>query len=174
MVSVYFFVDADYDIERDKRIPQTGILIFLNKAPILWYSKQHSTADNSTLSNHFIALKISTELVEPLWYKLQMFGIPIEGPSNMFCENEYVYKNVPTPKLTLKKKTVSICYNKCREAVADGVSRISKEVTATNLDNLSNKLLVQIRRETMLEKFTYWSICEVFFFERRGSEKLKD
>ena len=84
-----------------------------------------------------------------------MFGIPIEVPSNMFCNNESVYKNVLTPESTLKKKNVSIFYHKCREAVSSGVSWIDKDGAATNLADLFTNMLVHIRRETLLDKFTY-------------------
>ena len=84
-----------------------------------------------------------------------MFGIPIEGPTGMFCNNEAVYKNAWNPDLELKKKNVIICYRKCREAVATGVARIAKEETATNSADLYTKMLVKIRRETLLDKFMY-------------------
>ena len=74
-----------------------------------------------------INLKTATELVKSLWYKLCMFGIPIKGPTNVFCDNESVYKNVSTPDLTFNNNSVSILYHKFREAVANGVSQISKE-----------------------------------------------
>ena len=73
----------------------------------------------------------------------------------MFYNNGAVYKNTSTPESTLKKKNVSIFYHKHREAVAAGVARISKEGTGTNLDYLFTKMLVQIRSETFLDKFTY-------------------
>ena len=84
-----------------------------------------------------------------------MFGTPIEGPTNMLCDNEDVYNNTSTPELTLNKKNVSICYYKCRKDVAAGVDRISKEGTATNLPDLLTKILVHIRRETLLYKLKY-------------------
>ena len=73
----------------------------------------------------------------------------------MFCDNEAVYKHMLTPESTLKNKNVIVCYHKRREAVASGVARISKEGTGTNLDYLFTKMLVHIRRGTMLDKFTY-------------------
>ena len=73
----------------------------------------------------------------------------------MLCDNEAVYNNALTPELILKKKNVSIFYHKFSEAVASGLDRIYKEATATNLANLSTKMLVQIILETMLDKFTY-------------------
>ena len=55
-----------------------------------------------------------------------MFGSPIEGPTNVFCDNEAVFKNALTPDSTLRKKHTSICYHCCREAVASGTVRIAK------------------------------------------------
>ena len=84
-----------------------------------------------------------------------MFGVPIEGPTNIFCDNEAVTKNCGIPESTLKKKHHSIAYHRNREAVAAGTCRIAKEDTATNLADLFTKVLSQIRREELLDKFTY-------------------
>jgi hypothetical protein len=83
-----------------------------------------------------------------------MFGVPIDGPSNVFCDNEAVYKNSSLPESTLKKKHHSIAYHRCREAVAAGTVRVAKE-GKTNLSDLFTKLLPQPRREELLDKFTY-------------------
>ena len=86
----------------------------------------------------------------------------------MFCDNESVYKNLSTPKSTLKEKDLIILYYKCREAVAAGLAQIDKEGMSNNLAGLFTKILVHIRRETFLDKFTYWFIFEVVLFERWG------
>ena len=148
-------MDADDERDRDTRKSQTGFLISFNNSLLTWYSKRHNTVDTSTFSGKFIFIKTSTELVETLWYKLRMFDIPIEGPTNMFCNNEAVYKNASTPELILKKKNVSICYHKFKEAVSNGVNRIAKEGKATNLADLFTKMLVQTRRKNLLDNFTY-------------------
>ena len=109
MVSTDYFVDTDHAGDRATRITQTGVLIFFNKAPTLWYSKRQNNVKTSTFLSEFISLKTATELVKALWYKFQMFGIPLEVLINMFCINEAVYKNALTPELTLKKKNVRIC-----------------------------------------------------------------
>ena len=87
----------------------------------------------------------------------------------MFYDNEDVYKNKSTPEPTLKKWSVIIFHHKCTEAVSAGVSRTAKEGTATNLADLFTKMLAQIRRETMLENFTYWFIWDVVLSDRRES-----
>jgi len=100
-------------------------------------------------------LKHAVELIEALRYKLRMFGIPVEGPSNVYCDNEAVYKNASTPNSVLNKKHHSIAYHYCRQAVAAGVIRISKEDSKTNLADLFTKILPRATREFLLDLFTY-------------------
>jgi hypothetical protein len=68
---------------------QTGILILCNKAPIIWLSKGQNI-ETSTFGSKFQAMKNAVELIEALRYKLRMFGVPIEGAMNIFCNNEAV------------------------------------------------------------------------------------
>ena len=96
-VSTHCFVDANHAGNKVTIRSQTGILIFVNKAPIISFSKRQNTVETSTFGSEFTALKNAVELVEDLRYKLCMFGVPIEGPTNVFCDNELVYKNVSTP-----------------------------------------------------------------------------
>ena len=100
-------------------------------------------------------MKQAIELVKALRYKLRMFGIPIEGPASMYCDNEAVYKNVSIPSSVLNKKMHGISYHYCREAVASGVARVAKEDTRTNLSDLFTKVLTRARREELLDKFMY-------------------
>jgi Reverse transcriptase (RNA-dependent DNA polymerase) len=155
MMSTHCFVDASHGSDRATRRSQTGILIFCNKSPIMWHSKRQNTVEASTFGSEFQAMKNAIELIESLRYKLRMFGVPIEGPTNIFCDNEAVYKNTSMPESVLKKKHHSIAYHRCREAVAAGTVRVAKEGTKTNLGDLFTKLLPQPRREELLNKFTY-------------------
>ena len=111
--------------------------------------------ETSTFGSEFQAMKNAVELTESLRYKLRMFGVPIDGPTDIFCDNEAAYKNTSLPESTLKKKHHSISYHRCGEAVAAGTVRVTKEGTRTNLSNLFTKILPQLRREELLDKFTY-------------------
>ena len=97
-------------------------------------------------------MKTAVEQVEALRYKLWMFGIPMEGPTNVFCDNEAVFKNTSIPDST---KHTSICYHWAREAVAARTMQVAKEGTATNLANLFTKPLTDSRRAFLLDRFTY-------------------
>ena len=155
MVSTHCFVDSDHAGDKVTRRSQTGILIFVNRAPILWYSKRQSTVETSTFGSEFIAMKTVVEQVESLQYKLHMFGVPLEGPTNMYCDNGAVFKNASILDSTLKKKHTSICYHRCREAVASCIVRVAKEGTLTNLSDLFTKPMPQANREAILDRFTY-------------------
>ena len=69
-----------------------------------------------------------------------MFGIPLDGPARIFCDNEAVYKSTSNPEATLKKKHNAIaCHHKARESIAAGILQIAKEDGKTNIaDILTN------------------------------------
>ena len=149
------FVDADLAGDKVNRRSMTGVLIFLDRAPIHFHSKKQATVEASTFGAEFIAMRTAVEMSESFRYKLRMFGIPIDGPTNIYCDNEAVYQNTVIPESTLKKKHHSIAYHRCREAVAAKTIRVAKQGTTKNLADLFTKTLSQSRREFLLERFTY-------------------
>ena len=154
-VSTHCFVDADLAGNTVTRRSQMGILIFVNRAPVIWHSRRTSTVESSTFGAEIVAMRNAIDMIEGLRYKLRMFGIPIEGPTNVFCDNEAVTKNCSTPESTLKKKHHSISYHRNREAVAAKTIRIAKEDTKTNLSDLFTKVLPAFTRNALLDKFMY-------------------
>ena len=93
IMTTHCFVDANHAVEKVTRRSQTGIMIFCNRAPILWFRKRQNSVESSNFGSEFAALKNVVELVTALRYKFRMFGVPIDGPIYMFCDNETVYKN---------------------------------------------------------------------------------
>ena len=154
-VSISVFVDANHAGDKSDRRSQTGILIFINKSPVHWYSKKQNTVEASTFGAEFCAMRTAVEMIEALRYKLRMFGVPIDGPANVYCDNEAVYKNTTIPESVLKKKHHSIAYHRCREAVASKTMRVAKQGTTKNLADLFTKILTAMRRNFLLERFTY-------------------
>ena len=119
----------------------TGIFIFVQNAPIIWFLKRQNMVEAATFGSEIVALRICKERIVALWYKLQMFGIPVEGPANVFCDNHGVVKNVSILELTLMKKHNAINYHTVREAVAAGILWVGKEDNETNLADLLSKVL---------------------------------
>ena len=150
-VSIHCFVDALHTSEMLTRRSHMGILIFLNKAPILWYTKKQNAVESSTFSSEMVALRIAKEMVQALQYKLRMFGVPISGPANMYCDNELVVKSTTRPESVLKKHHNAICYHAVREAVAAGIIRIFHEPGETQLADILTKSLPGPRRCKLLQ-----------------------
>ena len=117
-VSTHYFIDSEHATDKVTRISQTGLLLFVNHAPVVWNSKRQNTVETTTFGSEFIAMKTVVEQIEALQYKLKMFDIPIEGSTNVFYDNKAVFKNTTIPNSTLKKKHTSICYQLCRKGVA--------------------------------------------------------
>jgi hypothetical protein len=71
------FVDANHAGDKITRRSQTGFIMYLNNAPIDWFSKKQNTCESSMFRSEFVAMRIATEQIKALQYKLRMFGIPI-------------------------------------------------------------------------------------------------
>ena len=117
-----------------------GVLIYLNRAPIIWYSKKQNSVETSTFGSEFTALKTGIEMIKGLQYKLQMMGIPIEGLAHVRKDNMSVVNNAMKPESMLKKKSNAIAYHFIRESVASGMCKIAYEPSETNLANLLTKI----------------------------------
>ena len=129
---------------KKNRRSHTGVLIFVNRAPILWFSKRQTTVETSTFGSEIIALRIAVELVEGLRYKLRMLGVSIDGPCDVFCDNNSVVLNTTRPESPLKKKHCSVAYHKARECIAAGIIRIAKENGKTNIADILTKLVTGV------------------------------
>ena len=140
-VSTTFYVDADHAGDTVNRRSHTGILGYVQGAPVLWYSKRQATIETSTHGAELVATRIAVEFIESLRYKLYMFGIPLDGPTILLCDNQSVVHNGTRPDSVLKKKHNSISFHKIREAVAAGYVEIHKIATEDNLADLLTKVL---------------------------------
>ncbi len=119
VVTATCFVDADHAGCKVTRRSQTGIITYANKALILWYSKRQNTMESATFGSEFIGLKTAIYQIDALQYKLCMFGIPLNGPTTVFCDNEAVVLNA-----THAESTLCIAYHQCHEAQAAGYVKI--------------------------------------------------
>lgn len=140
-VTISCFVDADHAGCRETRRSHTGVIIYVNRAPILWFSKRQNTVESSTYGSEMLAVRIAIEMIEGLRYKLRTFGVTVDGPCNVFCDNNGVVLNTTNPDSKLTKKHASINYHRVREAIAAGTIKVAKEDTKSNLADCLTKLL---------------------------------
>jgi hypothetical protein len=99
-VTISAFVDANHVGNKVTRHLHTGIIIYVQNAPILWYSKRQNTVEVATLRSEMVAWQICKELIVAICYKLRMFGVEVHSPANVFCDNHGVVKNVSIPEST--------------------------------------------------------------------------
>jgi hypothetical protein len=48
---------------------------------------RQNTVKSSTFGSELVASRICEDLIVAFRYKLGMFGVPIDGPANAFCDN---------------------------------------------------------------------------------------
>ena len=120
-VDINIFVDANHAGNNMTRRSHTGISIYCNCSPIVWFSKKQNTMETSTFSSEIIALNIAVELVKGLRYKLRMIGVPIIGPASIFCDNKLVVINTTFANSVLKKNHCAVAHGKVKSAIACGV-----------------------------------------------------
>ena len=154
-VSTTCFVDADHAGCRLTRRSHSGILIFVNRAPILWYSKRQATVESSTFGSETVALRQAVDMIEGLRYKLRMMGIPIDDATTIFCDNDATVKATTRPESTLKKKHNAINYHRIREAQAAGHVRIAWIDGNENLADVLTKVLVGQKRRYFLSRILW-------------------
>ena len=133
------FVDADHAADTVTRRSRSGFLCYLNSAPITWFSKKQTSVETSSFGSEFVAMKHGTEYVRGLRYKLRMMGIPVEGPTYIYGDNQSVLFNTTIPESTLKRKSQSICYHFVREGSARDEWRTAYVNTKDNPSDLMTK-----------------------------------
>ena len=85
-VSISMFFGAELVGEKSNRRSQTGVLICMKKDSIHWYRKRQATCEAITFGEEFCDMKTSVNMVKAIHYKLLMFGVPIDGYANVFCD----------------------------------------------------------------------------------------
>jgi len=165
-VQIICYVDANHAGNLLNRRSHSGILIYVNNTPVIWYSKRQNTVETSSFGSEFVTLRTATELVEALRYKLRCFGVRLDGPASIFCDNKSVVTNANLPTSMLNKRHNAICYHRVRESQAAGRIRVGWIPGERNLADLLTK--------TTMAGNARHSIVEVIFHNKAAKWKEKD
>ena len=149
------FVDSSHASNKITRRSHTGFVIFINRAPITWYSKRQNTVESSTFSSEFIALKTCTEAITALQYKLQMFGVPNDDSTKVLCNNKSVVKNSSKLDSVLNKKHCALAYHAVRWAVTASIIAVGWIPTDYNIADAFTKRLTSVKRDQLFGSWTY-------------------
>ena len=102
-----------------------------------------------------MAMKVCMEHIVALRYKLRTFGVPLDGPTDVLCDNQAVVNNTSKFESVLNKKHSSIAYHAVRWAVAADTLRVGKVDTDENLADPMTKRLSVAKRTYLFGNWTY-------------------
>ena len=92
-------------------VSMTGILEWVNKTPMDWYSKKQNTAESSTYGSEFIASRTATKRTMDSRTTFRYFGVPVKGSSHMFGDNGSVVDSSTIPHSRLNKRHIVLSYH---------------------------------------------------------------
>ena len=91
-------------------------------------------------------------MVEALMYKFSTFGLNLEVPTEVYCDNKSVVTNFSVPSSVLNKRHNAIFYHRVREPQASRTLRVVCITGEYNLaDLLTNTTMTVNMRHGMVE-----------------------
>ena len=66
LVTISAFIDANHVRNKITHCLHTGILIFVQNTPIIWFSKRHNMVESSTFGSELVVCRICKELIVAL------------------------------------------------------------------------------------------------------------
>ena len=125
-VKIKTLLDADHAGNVITRRSHTGILIFVNNALIVQYSKKQNTVESATFGAEMVAMRVARDLTVALRIKLKMFGSQ------------------------LRQVIDSVNHHIIRESAAAGILRVAKIPTDYNTSDALTKVLPMYKRNNLL------------------------
>ena len=120
-VTLSHYVDANlyHDMLTGQSV--TGIIHFVNKCPIDWYSKKQGTVETATFGSKSSAARTATEHIIDLRTTLRYLGVPIRESTYLFGDNKTVVDSGSLPHAKLHERHMMLSYHRVREAIASGM-----------------------------------------------------
>ena len=109
--------------------------------------------ETSYFGLEFVSLRIATDLVEFLIYTPRCFGLRLDGPDSIFCDNKSVVTKSSVPTSRLNRCHNEIYYHQVRESQAvvkihagwfPGESNPADLLTKTTMAGNYRHLIVEI------------------------------
>jgi hypothetical protein len=119
----------------------SGIIHFFNKTPVISFWKEQKTVETANHGSEFMVACQAAKQIIDLRYALRMMGIPLDGPSWMFGDNESLISSATFPHYTLNKRHNAISYHCVRECIAAKVLYLLHVSGKLNLTDMLTKPL---------------------------------
>ena len=112
-VTLTHYVDANLYHNMLTGHSVAGILHFMNKTPIDWYSKKQATVETVMYGSEFVAACTCIDQVMDLRLMLHYLGVPIREKSYMFGDNKSVVDSSTKPHSKLHRGTMHCPFTVC-------------------------------------------------------------
>jgi hypothetical protein len=86
-----------------------------------WFSKKQATVKTATYGSEFVAARTCVEQTMDLRTTLRYLGVPVQGKSFMFGDNESVVGSSTKVHAKLHKRHNALSFHRVREAIASGM-----------------------------------------------------
>jgi hypothetical protein len=150
-VQITIMVDADHAHCEVTRRSVTGILVFVNSTPVRWFSKMQKTVETSTYGSELVAARIATDIAMEFRFNIRMMGFALDGPANMFGDNQSVILNTTIPSSQLKKKIHACAYHRIREMITCRAIRFLHCRSQLNVADVLTKPLNGVLHRRLIE-----------------------
>ena len=134
----------------------SGIEHFVNQTPIAWFSKRQNQVETATYGSEFMAARQAVEQIVDLRYTLRMMGVPLDGASWLFGDNQSVVTQSTIPHSVLSKRWNALSYHRVREAIAAGYIRFEHLDGKDNPADILTKNLPHHVAKAFTEPLLFW------------------
>jgi hypothetical protein len=96
----------------------TGILHFINKMPLDWYSKKQAMVETATYGSEFVVARTCGDQIVDLRTTLCYLGVTLRDKSYVFGDNKTVMDSSTIPHAKLHKHHNALSFHHVHEAIA--------------------------------------------------------
>ena len=111
-------IDTDHDAYVITRRSRTGFIVCAKCTPTLCHSKKQNIVESISYGSEFIDMNDCCECLRGYKHRLHMMGMPCEGISCVYGDNQSMLCKAAEPDSTLKKESQSIAHHLIRQGAA--------------------------------------------------------
>jgi len=150
------YVDANLYHDHLTGRAVTGILHLINGMPLEWFSKRQNTVETATYGSEFVAARIATDQIIDIRTTLRYLGVPVDGKSYMFGDNQSVVTSSTVPHSGLNKRHNALSYHRVREAIASKMLSFTHIPAERNVGDILSKHCAYPQAWPLIKPILFW------------------
>lgn len=137
------YSDADFATCIDTRKSISGVLLILNKGPVIWSARKQGIVATSTTDAEYVAAHDATK--EIVWTRglLEEIGAAQESPTRLNCDNAAAEKLITNNVFHRRTKHIDVKFHFVRQAYEEGKLEIQHVASEDQLADIFTKPLTR-------------------------------